>query len=330
MLDSATLRKINEASVRRFFASWDPAWRWILILGLRDLRANADRLGALAATEVGNETWGEERYVYGPLVKGITAAAVNEASQHCEDLFALLTFLREPKHFAKQMGAYSAGRVTKLADKLAREDDWAIAKRFLVPTRSTFKAGLLGGEDPATDLEVVDAGVKRLGDLVREVAEFYATYEFFHIQYKHGLKIPLRPFGDPNEEAIAERKLDLKSPLIALSNEATSKMVRKPPSQQAMMIPDPGPDARGHMAELVTEREIFRYQMSGPEVDLADVARLSHKVVRLLQLAATNRQALGERDDDGLQTIDLPGAGRFEVIKARLVLPALLTLGDFN
>jgi hypothetical protein len=43
---------------------------------------------------MGNETWAKEDYLYGPLALGIAAAAVNEASEHCEDLFALLTFLR--------------------------------------------------------------------------------------------------------------------------------------------------------------------------------------------------------------------------------------------
>ena len=28
----------NEAAIRQFFAASDPAWRWVLILGLRDLR----------------------------------------------------------------------------------------------------------------------------------------------------------------------------------------------------------------------------------------------------------------------------------------------------
>ncbi|HEX9967920.1 MAG TPA: hypothetical protein VGB06_08230 [Solirubrobacterales bacterium] len=42
---------MNEAAVRQFFAASDPAWRWVLILGLRDLRANATRLGELASAE---------------------------------------------------------------------------------------------------------------------------------------------------------------------------------------------------------------------------------------------------------------------------------------
>jgi hypothetical protein len=98
-IPAATRREINEAEVRRYFSAWDPTWRWILTLGLRDMRANLDRFGRLAADEMGNESWAEEHYLYGPVALGITAAAVNEAAQHCEDLFALLNFLRDPLTF---------------------------------------------------------------------------------------------------------------------------------------------------------------------------------------------------------------------------------------
>jgi hypothetical protein len=132
-IDSKTRRAINEAEVRRYFSSWDPTWRWILILGLRDMRANLDRFGQLAAYRMGNETWADDEYVYGPLALGITAAAVNEASQHCEDLFALLSFLRDPVTFARRMGSYSAGKVVRMADTLKRDSDATLAARFCVP-----------------------------------------------------------------------------------------------------------------------------------------------------------------------------------------------------
>ena len=78
-IPAETRRSINEAEVRRYFSSWDPTWRWILILGMRDMRANLQRLGQLAANETGNETWAEEQYVYGPLALGITSAAVKRS-----------------------------------------------------------------------------------------------------------------------------------------------------------------------------------------------------------------------------------------------------------
>ena len=117
-------RAANEEAVRGFFARWDPAWRWILILGLRQLRAEAPQLGALASIEAnGKEGWADEAYVYGPLSHGLTAAAVNEVAQYCEDLFALLRSLREPQFFARDMTTYRAGQVVDFGRKLANADD---------------------------------------------------------------------------------------------------------------------------------------------------------------------------------------------------------------
>ena len=270
-IPAETRRAINEAEVRRYFSSWDPTWRWILILGLRDMRANLQRLGQLAADETGNEAWAEEQYVYGPLALGITSAAVNEATEHCEDLFALLNFLREPLSFARQMGSYSAGRVVRIADQLAKDSDAEMASRFCVPSISAIESGMVKAKDPPAALEVAQAGIARLGELVREVVDFYKAYEFFHVQYKHGLKILFRPFGGAlPAETIAERKTNVSAPLFALSNEALSRMVQRPPSQQGLMI-EASPEAQPHLAELVANRDLLRIQMAGPQVDLDGV-----------------------------------------------------------
>jgi hypothetical protein len=313
-----TRRAINEAEVRRYFASWEPTWRWVLILGMRDMRAHLDRIGRVAADEMGNQTWADENYVYGPLALGVTAAAVNEASQHCEDLFALLSFLRDPRAFARRIGGYSAGRVVRLADTLRKDSDAAIASRFCIPAVEKLQAGLAKASDPEGSGLAVRDGISRLGGLVRSVVTFYETYEFFHVQYKHGLKVLFRPFGgNPSAEVLAERKSDLKAPLLALSNETLSKMVERPPQQQAMML-HVIPEAQPHLAELVENRDLLRVQMSGPPVDLDSVAALSRTISRLMRLASTNRLALGAFDEDGQQIFKLPGIGDRETVSIRI------------
>lgn len=83
-------RAANDAAVQQFFAAWDPYWRWTLVLGLRDLRANADRLGRLASERTGQASWSDENYEFGPLVLGLTAAAVNET--HSTRRICLLSY----------------------------------------------------------------------------------------------------------------------------------------------------------------------------------------------------------------------------------------------
>ena len=76
MTDSAA-RRANEESVRQFFEAWDPAWPWILILGMGELRSNPGGLGELASGEAdGHAGWAEESYTYGPLSLGITAGVL--------------------------------------------------------------------------------------------------------------------------------------------------------------------------------------------------------------------------------------------------------------
>ena len=205
MIDPATRRTINEAEVRRYFSSWDPGWRWVLILGLRDMRANLGRLGELARNEAGDDSWLDEGYVYGPLALGVTAAAVNEAAQHCEDLFALLSFLRDPVAFARRMGSYAAGKVVAFKDTLKADTDAVVAKRFCLPPAEVLTTELSRATDPDVAIAATHDGYARLGALVRQVVDFYETHEFFHVQYKHGLKLPFRPFGGPpRDDTIAE------------------------------------------------------------------------------------------------------------------------------
>ena len=241
---------------------------------------------------------------------------------------ALLNFLREPLTFARQMGSYSAGRVVRIADQLTTDSDAEMASRFRVPSISAIELGMVKAKDPPASLEVAGAGIARLGELVREMVDFYRTYEFFHVQYKHGLKILFRPFGGVlPAETIAARKRDVSAPLFALSNEALSSMVQRPPSQQDLMI-EASPEAQPHLAELVTNRDLLRIQMAGPQVDLDGVAAHSREVSRLLRLAATNRLSLGHLDQNGQQTFELPGEGDQENLRVVIEPTHAVELSD--
>jgi hypothetical protein len=324
-------RAVNEAAVRQFFAAGDPAWRWVLILGLRDLRANAARLGELASAESGgNQTWSEDTYVYGPLIHGLTAAAVNECAQHCEDLFAVLKFLREDLDFAKKMSSYGAGTVTKFGEGLAKRTDAEIAGLFCVPSAATVKEGLERAVDPAESFNAYEEALHRLGEQVRAVAEWYSIYEDFHVQYKHGLKLAMRPFGEPTAEAIEERRANVSDTLFAFTTERIEQMMAGPAQQQQMFFPSLIPEAQEHLSALVADRAILRYKMSGPAVDLDDVVEISRRVLVALRIAATNRLALTDGlDADSQYCFDLPGPSGKQMLTVRLELAAAPTLVDF-
>jgi hypothetical protein len=160
------------------------------------------------------------------------------------------------------------------------------------------------------------------------VVDFYKTYEFFHVQYKHGLKILFRPLGEAlPAETIAERKRNVSASLFALSNEALSKAVQRPTGQRALML-QVSPNAQPHLPELVAERDLLRIQVAGPPVDLDAIVAHSWTVSRLLRLAAANRLSLGQLDQHGQQTFELPGEAEQETLRVVLEPTHVIELSD--
>lgn len=333
VLDASTRETINEEAITQFFASWDPGWRWLLVLGIRDMRANLHRLGELAASATGDSEWEDESYAYGPLALGLTAAAVNETAQHCEDLFALLRFLRERTEFVKRMTSYSAGQVTGFGASLADTTNEEIRKLFLMPDKNAVVAGMAKAEDSAAAIAAVETGVDRLVALIRGVVDWYLRYQFFHVQYKHGLKVPLRPVGSGPLPAatVEQRKENVKAPLIAYTNEPLAAFLKRPPGQQAIIIPSATPTIAPHLNELMRDRALLRYQMSGPEVDLDDVVEISFTVLRLLRIARANRLSVSHGlNNDSQQVFQLPGESDNETVRATLDLATPAKLEDFD
>ena len=274
------------------------------------MRANLPRLGQLAADETGNEAWAEEQYVYGPLALGITSAAVNEATEHCEDLFALLNFLREPLSFPRQMGSYSAGRVVRIADQLAKDSDAEMASRFCVPSITAIESGMVKAKDPPAALEVAQAGIARLGELVREVVDFYKAYEFFHVQYKHGLKILFRPFGGASASRDHRRAEDECQCSIVCAQQRGTFQDGPAPTQPAGLDDRSHAQRRNHISPSSSPTATC-CGSKWPGLRLISTGLLAHSwtVSRLLRLAATNRLSLGHLDQNGQQIFELPGEG---------------------
>ena len=63
------------------------------------------------------------------------------------------------------------------------------------------------------------------------------------VQYKHGLKLAMRPFGTPTTEAIDERRGNLSGALMAFTAEPIEQMVQGPKQQQLMAFPNVLPEA---------------------------------------------------------------------------------------
>lgn len=318
----------NEAAVRQFFAAWDPAWRWALLVGLRDLRANVTRLGKLMADAAPPEaSWGDDSYVFGPGISGLTATAINELAQHCEDLFALLAFLSDA-NFAQRMLSYKAGAVTNFGLRLAAANDETIRRLYMVPVPQVVTAGLSGADESTRAVGEGDSAVTRLGDLTRKVVAWYSEFAPFHVAYKHGLKLAMRPYGAPTAEAIEERRHSVDGNLIAFTNESIEQMMTRPPGQQGLIMPL-GPATQPHVTDLISERALLHYRQA-PPVNFDDLVEMSATVAQLLRIAAANRIAVAEGLQEGAYRFQLPGDEPFLVMTVVLALPTAPTLQQFR
>lgn len=323
-MDAKDRRAFNDRNIQQFFAAWDPGWRWVLVHGMRSLRRDLGSMAQEAAAASGSQDWTEDNYVYGPLAYGITAAAVNETVQHCEDLFALLKFVRSP-NFVNEIGAYKAGQVAQFGANLKSAPDEELLRQFMVPTDDHL-AQALDPKFDGDDIANIQAGRAELLHLVRQTADFYGEFEFVHLQYKHGLKLAFRPYGPTLPSAtINARKVGVAAPLIAFTNKPLDSNALR--DGKPIMFMDPGPEARPHLAKLIEQRDLLRTE-THVDVDLDMVCDISHGVLRLLQVVRTNRLALIGHSTDAVQRFDLPAAGR-GFVNLSLELAKKLSVDDF-
>jgi hypothetical protein len=197
---------------------------------------------------------------------------------------------------------------------------------MLVPNQDRIRAGLADAEDPAGSLAVAEAATGRLADLVRAAASTLIRFEHVHTQYRHGMKLAARPFGEPTAEAIAERRASTGAPVITWTNEGPQEMAGR--QAQAMAF-HASPSARAHLSALFEQRALLHLRMEA-DVNFDDLVGQSWAVVRLQRILRHNRITLADGpDSEGCQTFALPGAGDAEQVDLTLALDPPARVEDF-
>jgi hypothetical protein len=129
---------------------------------------------------------------------GLYFDAIAHCVQYVEDLFALIKAAKQPDYFVRHIITYKAGEVTNSI------------KNFKISTKSISEIYHFPQELKFTetkDQSAFDEGAKNLTRLTEEIITFYKGYEFFYNQYKHGLSVAMRPFGNLyTDEQIAKDK----------------------------------------------------------------------------------------------------------------------------
>ena len=139
---------------------------------------------------------------------GLYFDAIGECVQYIEDLFALIKASENPDYFIKNIVTYDAGRITNFI-KSFRPSKTNIAKAFHYPGELELES--------QEHINMYEEGINNLISLVDSLVKFYSDYEFLYIQYKHGLAVAMRTFGNKfNEEQIENDKLESNEPYLAV------------------------------------------------------------------------------------------------------------------
>lgn len=185
-----------------FIANYYQDWRLAKILSIKKILLHRYEFFSDFISEIKhpNDPHGDATIAQ-ELKNALHFDAISHCVQYVEDLFALIYAAQQPEYFIKNIISYNAGRVTNLIKSFSREIVRSeITKAFHVPMGINF------GEEHT---RVYETQLQYLSDLVSSVAKFHKNYEFFHNQYKHGLTVAMRPFGNVyNIEQIAKDKAD--------------------------------------------------------------------------------------------------------------------------
>lgn len=164
-------------------------WRLAKVLTIKKLMDNrydfySDIIPELKPCSV-EET---ESTIAQEIKNGLCHDAIAQCIQYIEDLFALINATKKPDFFVKNIITYEAGRITA-SIKTYKSNVKNITRDFYIPVDMTFATD--------ADQKQIADGVDKLVELVNDQVEFYKKYWFFYNQYKHGLAVPMIPFGNP-------------------------------------------------------------------------------------------------------------------------------------
>ncbi len=185
---------------------------------------------------------------------GLYFDTIAQCIQYIEDLFALDRSARNPDFFIRNIVTYKAGEVTNSIKKF-KPDKKNIGAMYHFPTDIKFS-------DEQSQIRF-DDGVQTLETLTEDIIAFYKGYEFMYNQYKHGLSVPMRPFGNTyTQEQINREKSGDFEPFIVVYdnfNLHTASKNGRFNSKHGVFMPGFTENVRPYIGELSREDNYLRF-----------------------------------------------------------------------
>jgi hypothetical protein len=255
-----------------YFNSQWVEWRYVQILTIKKLLEQKYSFFQNIVQEGLKES--DEASIAQEITHGLYLDAIAQCVQYIEDLFALIRASKDPDYFIRNIITYNAGQVTSMI-KTFKLTDKDVLKAFHIPLNVQFQQ--------TEYIEAYRNGAEKLRNILKEIIEFFTGYEFIYIQYKHGLTIPMRTFGNRFTTEQVEKEKDGLMPLYLTVfdnlNLKAATIKKTFSSADGILMPAFTDNVRLNITQLQNENNYLRLVFP-PDKDL-NIARLESIAVKV-------------------------------------------------
>lgn len=217
------------------------------------------------------------------LKNGMYFDAISECVQYVEDLFALIKASQQSDYFIRNIITYKAVQVSQSISNF-KVNRSSIVKAFHIPVDISYGEG--------DDEKTVEEGIQYLQDLILKCIQFYEDYQALYNQYKHGLTVGMRPYGNTfSEEQILKDKNGTMPPYLTIYDniDIQKALQGKSKNFQGMLMPYLTKNVIPFISELNRENNFLRLvPMHDSDIDIERFVDFAYKVRTCLDIFIYN------------------------------------------
>lgn len=308
--------KANKDQINRFISAYYSEWRFIKILSIqKTLNTKYSFFQDIIEEVKQTDNCAGDRTIAQEISNGLLFDAVQQSIQYIEDLFAFINASLKKDYFVRNIIQYKAGKIENLITSFKNSKE-NICHFFHFPN---YPEEINQTEKERDIMRMMNEGVLRLGDILLEIIEFYKEYQFFYNQYKHGLSIALRPYGDYTDEQVElDKQGGFDQNTIIAIDSLNFKNAKKNQYGNSgyLFMPAFSESVRPHINTLQKENNLIRYVMSPKDTSIDKIVDISTKTKRCLQILIHNFRST--INDEEQMKLRLPSEKNDEVIEFQI------------
>lgn len=278
--DDKAKMNANISQIKDFGSSQFLQWRVVTLLSIKKILSNIEDFVDDSFLEFIPSEVNKESLRFNQIRNGFIYEAVSQSIQGIEEMFALIKNSKKWHQLTKNHINYAAGQIKSYVKKGDWDKEEYIIKEFGLPM-------LFEDNCDAEALSSYRHALFFLTESLKEIKSFYLRYIQCYNQYKHGLKVGMRPFGYDivNAERISEiRKYPLKSSLYVFSNNLRGdlKDKEKAPAIAINMTPYTQP----FLEQMEKDKNLLAYVIE--QFDVQDAVNIAIKAASITAAVWSN------------------------------------------